>query len=79
MMMKCVNRLGTGGSGTAERLVRDCPYKTNLRKRLETGWKFTLAAAEGQPGSQVAQPSFQMVYRRKGDHTNHQQLSPRHI
>lgn len=71
MMIKCMNRLETGGSGTAEGLVRDCPYKTNLRKRLETGWKITSPAAEGQPSSQVAQPSFQMVYRRKRDHANH--------
>lgn len=78
---KCMNKLRTGGGGTAEGLVRDCPHKTNPRKILETGWNSpcpsALAAAKGQPSSQVAQPPFPMIYRRKGDDTNHQQLSPR--
>lgn len=30
-----MNRLRIGGSGNAERLVRNCTYKTNLRKRLK--------------------------------------------
>lgn len=29
----CLNRLRASGFGNAERLVRDCTYKTNLRKR----------------------------------------------
>lgn len=30
-----MDRLRIGGCGNAERLVRDCNYKSNLRRRLE--------------------------------------------
>lgn len=65
-----MSRQRTGGSGTAERLVGDCPYRTKLRQRLKTGCKLPLPKCPASiwrpahvPGATAILP---IIYRRKG-------------
>lgn len=72
-----MDRQRIGGSGNAERLVRDWTYKTNLRKRLkrlarnQTSRNVLSVHLHGQH-----KHFFQIIYR-KLYNTNHQESSSR--